>query len=507
MGTGYIRTDTADNISNGNVIDADDLDTEFNAIETAFNNVTGHTHDGTSSEGAPIEVIGPAQDIVATATLLRPKTTNTIDLGTSSLKYKDAYLAGDLSLGDAATIGGALSVTGAATLSSTLAVTGNTTLTGNLTANGNTTLGNAATDTVTVNADVASNLIPSIDDSYDLGAVDSEWRNAYIDGTAYIDTGSIDTANVATLNVSGNAAVTGTITGDVIGDVTGNADTASTLETARTITLDGDISGAANFDGSSNITITTVIADDSHNHTIANVDGLQAALDAKIENLADLSVTATATELNKLDGVTASTAEINTLDGITASTTELNYMDGVTSNVQTQLNAKPDGLSDLGITATATELNYTDGVTSNIQTQLDTKLSSVDLSSYTGDVDITGELVVDSYNETYAAVTSSSNATTINCEAGNVFSHTLSENTTFTFSNPPSNGTAYVFSLKIVQDASASGYTVTWPSSVDWPDATAPTLTSTASSVDQFVFYTHDNGTTWYGFVAGQDLG
>ena len=148
-----------------------------------------------------------------------------------------------------------------------------------------------------------------------------------------------------------------------------------------------------------------------------------------------------------------------------------------------------------------------DGVTSNVQTQLDAKLSSVDLSSYTGDVDITGELVVDSYNETYAAVTSTTNSTTIDCEAGNVFSHTLTENTTFTFSNPPASGTAYGFSLKIVQDASASGYTVTWPTSVDWPSATAPTLTSTASAVDQFVFYTHDGGTTWYGFVAGQALG
>ena len=462
MGTGYVRADTANNISNGNVIDADDLDNEFNAVEAAFNASTGHTHDGTTSEGAPIEVIGPAQDIVATATVLRPKTTNTIDLGTSSLKYKDAYLAGDLSLGDAATIGGALSVTGASTLAS-LSVTGNTTLTGNLTANGNTTLGDAATDTVTVNADIASNLIPSVDDSYDLGAVGSEWRDAYIDGTAYIDTGSIGTANVATLAVSGDGTITGdlTVTGDINATVVGTASQANTLTTARTISLAGDVAGAANFDGSANITITTVISDDSHNHTIANVDGLQAALDAKPDGLSDLGVTALSTELNLLDGVTATT----------------------------------------------TEINYLDGVTSNIQTQLDAKLDSVDLSSYTGDVDITGELVVDSYNETYAAVTSSSNAATIDCEAGNVFSHTLSENTTFTFSNPPSSGTAYGFSLKIVQDASASGYTVTWPTSVDWPSSTAPTLTSTASAVDQFVFYTHNGGTTWYGFVAGQALG
>jgi len=160
-------------------------------------------------------------------------------------------------------------------------------------------------------------------------------------------------------------------------------------------------------------------------------------------------------------------------------------------------------LSDLGVTATSTELNYVDGVTSAIQTQLDAKMSP----TYTGDVDITGELIVDSYNETYGAVTSSSNATTVDCEAGNAFSHTLTENTTFTFSNPPVSGTAYSFSLEIIQDASASGYTVTWPASVDWPAATAPTLTATASAKDVFVFYTRDGGTTFYGFTAGQALG
>ena len=39
-------------------------------------------------------------------------------------------------------------------------------------------------------------------------------------------------------------------------------------------------------------------------------------------------------------GVTATAAELNALDGITATVTELNYMDGVTANVQTQLNGK-----------------------------------------------------------------------------------------------------------------------------------------------------------------------
>ena len=76
-----------------------------------------------------------------------------------------------------------------------------------------------------------------------------------------------------------------------------------------------------------------------------------------------------------------------------------------------------------------------------------------------------------------------------------------------TSSSTLNDSTAYAMSLKVVQDSGASGYTVTWPTSVDWPSATAPTLTATASAVDQFVFYTYDGGTTWYGFTAGQALG
>lgn len=130
----------------------------------------------------------------------------------------------------------------------------------------------------------------------------------------------------------------------------------------------------------------------------------------------------------------------------------------------------------------------------------------ISLGSFAGDVSVAGELIAESYNETFVAVTSTTNATTVNCEAGNNFSHTLTENTTFTFSNPPATGTAYGFTLKIVQDAGASGYTVTWPASIDWPSATAPTLTADANAVDVFVFYTHDGGTNFYGFVAGQAM-
>lgn len=173
-------------------------------------------------------------------------------------------------------------------------------------------------------------------------------------------------------------------------------------------------------------------------------------------------------------------------------------------------------LVNLGLTATAAELNKLDGATvttaeinyNDITTLGTSEASKVVTADANGDVNLSEELKAKSYNETFATITSSSGTATLDCETGNVFSLTLSESvTTFTWSNPPASGTAYGFALKVIQDASASGYTITWPASVDWPNATAPTLTDTASAVDQFVFYTHDGGTTWYGFISGQALG
>lgn len=108
--TGYTRTDTTNNIADGNIINATDLDNEFDGVQAAFNASTGHKHDGTAAEGAAITKIGPAQDVVVSISSMSPKTTNTIDLGTSSLKYKDAFFAGN------ETVGGTLAVTGVTTL-------------------------------------------------------------------------------------------------------------------------------------------------------------------------------------------------------------------------------------------------------------------------------------------------------------------------------------------------------------------------------------------------------
>jgi hypothetical protein len=107
--TGYVRKDTTNNIADGNVINAADLDAEFDGVQAAFNASTGHKHDGTASEGATINALGPTQDVTISATLVAPKTTNFVDIGSSGLKFKDMFLAGN------ASIGGTLAVTGVTT--------------------------------------------------------------------------------------------------------------------------------------------------------------------------------------------------------------------------------------------------------------------------------------------------------------------------------------------------------------------------------------------------------
>ena len=76
--------------------------------------------------------------------------------------------------------------------------------------------------------------------------------------------------------------------------------------------------------------------------------------------LGGTAITATAAEINILDGVTATAAEINVLDGITATVAELNYTDGVTSNIQTQIDALQDLDADLTAIAalTPTDSNF-----------------------------------------------------------------------------------------------------------------------------------------------------
>jgi hypothetical protein len=70
---GYTRNDTLNNIADGNIINAADLDGEFDALVAAFHASTGHVHDGTAANGAPITKTGPAQEFIAVVLHLHPR--------------------------------------------------------------------------------------------------------------------------------------------------------------------------------------------------------------------------------------------------------------------------------------------------------------------------------------------------------------------------------------------------------------------------------------------------
>jgi len=105
MGTGYVRNDTTNNIANGGVINATDLDGEFDAILAAFVASTGHTHNGTPSEGGAITVFGPVQDFVGGPSDFSPKTDSTYDLGKTAVRWRTAYVD-DLNITTNIVVGG-----------------------------------------------------------------------------------------------------------------------------------------------------------------------------------------------------------------------------------------------------------------------------------------------------------------------------------------------------------------------------------------------------------------
>jgi hypothetical protein len=173
---------------------------------------------------------------------------------------------------------------------------------------------------------------------------------------------------------------------------------ASSLVTARTISLTGDVSGSVAFDGSQNVSISATIqpnsvalgTDTTGNYvndvtagtgvTVTHTPGegtsptvaigqavgtsasvaFAAVTAPVIGNASTASALQTARNIagqsfdgsanisiapTDLTGVTSTAAELNILDGATLSTTELNYVDGVTSAIQTQIDTKAPSAS------------------------------------------------------------------------------------------------------------------------------------------------------------------
>lgn len=104
---------------------------------------------------------------------------------------------------------------------------------------------------------------------------------------------------------------------------------------------------------------------------------------------------------------------------------------------------------------------------------------------------------VTNYTET-AYTANSSTAITLALTNGTVQIITLTGNATITM---PAASAGKSFLLILRQDATGSR-TVTW-STVNWPSATAPTITATASKQDIYSFFS--DGTSWYGVTVSQN--
>ena len=143
---------------------------------------------------------------------------------------------------------------------------------------------------------ISADLLPTTSGTYDLGSSARPWRKLYLTG--------------------------GTL---IIGD--------TEISSSEIAQLDGVTAGTA-------AASKAVILDSSKDITGLNEVGMTTL------SIGGTSITATAAELNIMDGVTATASEINIMDGVTATTAEINYLDGVTGNIQTQIDAVSGGASE-----------------------------------------------------------------------------------------------------------------------------------------------------------------
>jgi len=343
MGATYTRQSS---FTDGDVITADLFNNEYDQLLAAFASSTGHTHDGTAGEGGPLTTfLGDTltfgtnagdisfifnggtndgtfkwmedEDYFEFSDDILMATTEKIQF-TNTSNYIHSASAGNIDLVAATEIhlvATTINIDGAADISGNLDIGGNLVVTGTTTFNGGTiTLGDAATDNVVFAADVDSSIIPDDDDTYDLGSASQEWRNLFIDGTANIDTASIDNISDDTL-VATNKKIQFRDTGLFINSsADGQLDIVADTEiqiAATTI----DINGAVNASGE----IIAASLDISGNVDIDGVTNLDVVdIDGAVDMASTLAVTGIATFTDDIiigDGKTIGSA--SDVDAIT----------------------------------------------------------------------------------------------------------------------------------------------------------------------------------------------
>ena len=137
-----------------------------------------------------------------------------------------------------------------------LEVVGNGNIDGNLTLGGNITIGDADSDSITINADLTSNLIPNADSTFDLGSTSKFWRNAYIDSittTGNISGSVSSTGSFGNVNVSEMSITSVSIMSSSVATRFDSRETDMTLATASIAAITSSVSEMKEFTVASTI--------------------------------------------------------------------------------------------------------------------------------------------------------------------------------------------------------------------------------------------------------------
>ena len=425
---GYTRQSIADIIPTATVRAAP-LNAEYNAIRDAFSASGGHKHDGTAAEGDYVPLISDLDNynkVVIDSTNNRvgvfvevsaaaveqvrfqdgaivPVTTNDIDLGTSSLKFKDLYLEGTATIGNISLDGGTIDDTviggttpAAATFTTMTATTVD--------------INGGAIDGTTIGATVAA--------AADFTTMDAS-GNATVGGTFGVTGnttigGTLGVTGVTTLGTANITSVdldSGAIDNTTIGAATPAAGTFTTLTantslTAATADINGGTIDGATIGATSHTTGKFTTLQSTGLATLASVDINGGAIDGATIG-ASSAAAGSFTTISTSGQATLATADINggTIDGTTIGTTTpaaitgttitaTSFVGPVTGNVTGNLtgNVTGDLTGDVtgNVTSTGTStfsdvtingtLNMNAGTTATI-TNLSTPVASGDAAS------------------------------------------------------------------------------------------------------------------------------